>query len=186
MEGRQTAQIRGLPPVHHKLLRFFHEWSQQTDPTFKGDDYLPMSSMKSIGIHRIFSALISFKFGIEHRDFAICITQAPGKLNDRTRKTVGKFFRFIRLLVPQIPQLLNASCTSNHSSLLALFSKDSNANKAEELRTRWHISHFRDLSICSGIGGPCEYSFCCLHINDDLLAPKKDPHWGNCLLPPGP
>ena len=146
-------------------------------------------------------ALVSFKLGIKHQDFDTHTTFPPVSLRHLENLTIEEERQWPKFLasfdVPSLKSLdyfLSAPRTSDHSSLLALLSKDSNANKLEELHTNPHIFDFREfvdiLRYCGSLQliALRDYSFygpgywsqpseTNNPINDDLLqffAPGKD------------
>lgn len=140
---------------HGDVMDFPLRWSQLTDLTLKGNDWHPMSPLKSIDVHRILRmspALVSFKLGIKHQDFDMHTTFPPVSLRYLKNLTIEEERQwpqfFASFDVPSLKCLhyfLSVSRTSYHSSLLALLSKHYNANKLEELHTNPHIYNFREL-----------------------------------------
>jgi hypothetical protein len=149
-EGLHSFSITSM---HEDIMEFPLKWSQLTDLTLKGNDWLSMSALKTIDIHQILRmspALISFTLGIKHQDFDMHATFPPVSLRHLENLMIEEERQWPRFFasfdVPSLKSLeyfLKVSRTSDHSSLLALLSKNSNANKLEELRTNPHIFDFR-------------------------------------------
>jgi hypothetical protein len=151
-EGLHSLSITSS---HEDVMDFPLRWSQLTDLTLKGNDWLPMSLLKSMDVHRILRmspALVSFKLGIKHQDFDTHTTFPPVSLRylkflriEEERQWPQFFASFDVPSLKSLHYFLSASRTSDYPSLLALLSKDSNANNLEELRTNPHIFDFRQL-----------------------------------------